>query len=192
MILQGCKAFGDNNVTSSTVGPICGVAWQRGVTCAQKHHFLNLHPHLLSFYGPNRSYINAKSRSQPFKKCILSLHYFKYYFHMEHKRSKKWPIFGEHLTPLCQATPHMGPNSHAQSSASNDSILLKIKLKTWLKRCSDPEILVQCTIRLSWGSWQHFGVRKSPRLKDLKHLSYWEQLSRSRKAKVPHLGLIFR
>ncbi len=50
---------------------------------------------------------NAKSRSWPFQKCIPSLHYFKYYFQVEHKRSRIGPFFGEHLTALNQATPHI-------------------------------------------------------------------------------------
>ncbi len=44
----------------------CEVAWQRGVRCAQKHHFLNLHPHLSSSHRQNRFFMNAKSRSQIF------------------------------------------------------------------------------------------------------------------------------
>ncbi len=33
--------------------------------------------------------------------------HFTYNFHMEHERSEKWPIFGEHVTPLCHATPQI-------------------------------------------------------------------------------------
>ena len=32
--------------------------------------------------------------------------YCKNYFHAKHNISEEWPIFGEHVAPLCEPTPH--------------------------------------------------------------------------------------
>ena len=37
----------------------------------------------------------------------MSTCYNKNVFHAKHNRSEKWPIFGKHVAPLCEPTPHI-------------------------------------------------------------------------------------
>ncbi len=52
------------------------------------------------------------------KRCsAFNIHYyFKYCFRVEHKRLKTRPIFGEHVTPVCQTTPQMQFMGHDTAS----------------------------------------------------------------------------